>query len=229
MSPICVDSIKICALRVTALDDLGNVAEGPNNYVATNRESQLQYTGNVDKGKDLYYRNGCDQPLATYKSPELLKRFDLSLDLYSLEPAVQSLLLGAPILDDADGNPVGFEYALQDCPSDPSPPLTAVEAWSWSWDCDAQVPSVPYWYFVWPMVQWSSDQANILQTDLLQPKLTGFTRRNPLWGHGPYGGVVQGPAGGPTFLSSTGGLAVFLTSTAPPDPVCGFGTVTPGS
>ena len=229
MSIHCVDSIKICALRITLLDDLGNTATGPNNYVSTNRESQLQYTGVTDKGKDLFYRNGCDLPLANYKSPDLLRRFDLQVDLYSLEPAVQSIMLGAPVLDDADGNPVGFEYALQDCPTDIPPPLVAVEAWSWSWDCDAQVPEVPYWYYVWPMVQWATDQANVLQTDILAPKLTGFTRRNPLWGHGPYGGVVQGPAGGPTFESSTGGPAVFLTSTAPPDAVCGFSTVTPGS
>ncbi len=225
----CVDSIKICALRVTLLDALGNIAPGPNNYVSTNRESQLQYTGNVDKGKDLFYRNGCDQPLATYKSPDLLKRFDLQVDFYSLEPAVQAIMLGAPILLDGLSEPVGFEYALQNCPSDTPPPLVAVEAWSWSWDCDAQVPQVPYWYYVWPMVQWATDQANVLQTDLLQPKLTGFTRRNPLWGHGPYGGVVQGPVGGPSFKSSTGALAVFLTSTPPPAAVCGFATVTPGS
>jgi hypothetical protein len=225
----CVDSIKLCALRVTLLDLLGNVASGPNNFVSSDRQSQLQYTGVVDKGKDLFYRNGCDRPLATYKSPDLLRRFDLQLDRYSLEPAVESIMLGAPILLDGTSQAVGFEYALQDCPSDPTPPLVAVEAWSWSWDCDAQVPQVPYWYFVWPMVQWATDQPAILQTDLLQPKLTGFTRRNPLWGHGPYGGVVQGPAGGPSFKSSTGGLAVFLTSTPPPAAVCGFGTVSPGS
>jgi len=229
MTAVCVDSIKICALRVTLLDSLGNVASGSNNYVSTNRESQLDFTGNVDKGKDLFYRNGCDQPLANYKSPELLRRFDLSLNLFGLEPAVQSLLLGAPILSDSGGNPIGFEWALEDCPSDPTPPLTAVEAWSWSWSCDQQVAATPYWYYLWPAVQWSTDQAQSLQTDLLQPKLTGFTRRNTLWGHGPYGGVVQGAAGGSTYKTSTGGGAVFLTSTAPPAAICGFGTVTPGS
>lgn len=226
---VCVDSIKICALRVTLLDALGNTATGPNNYVATNRESTLEYTGVTDKGKDLFYRNGCDQPLANYKSPDLLRYFNLTVDFFSLEPAAFSLLLGAPVLDDGAGNPVGFEYALQDCPTDVAPPLVAVEAWSWSWDCDAQVPATPYWYYVFPMVQWATDQANTLTTDILQPKLTGFSRRNPLWGHGPYGGVVQGAAGGPDFDSSTGGPAVFLTSTPPPAAVCGFQTVTPGS
>ena len=225
----CVDSIKICALRVTLLDSVGNVAPGPNNYVSTRSLSQFQFTGNVDKGKDLFYRDGCDRPRATYKSPDLLKRFDLQVDTFGLEPAVQSIMLGAPILDDGSGDPVGFEYAIQSCPTDPTPPLVAVEAWSFSWDCDAQVPTVPYWYYVYPMVQWATDQANVLATDVLAPKLVGFTRRNPIWGHGPYGGIVQGPAGSPHFASSTGGPAVFLTSTPPPAPICGFGTVTPGS
>jgi hypothetical protein len=229
MAGICVGSIKICALRVTLLDSVGNVVGGPNNYVSTILESQLQFTGVVDKGKDLFYRDGCDRPLSNYKSPELLRRFDLQVDFYALEPAVQSLMLAAPILSDGSGNAVGFEYAMQDCPTDPQPPNTAIEAWSWSWQCDSQVAATPYWYYLWPSVQWSTDQAQILQTDLLQPKLTGFTRRNPVWGHGPFGGIVKGAAGGPTYQSATGGGAVFLTSTPPPAAVCGFGTVSPSS
>lgn len=225
----CLDSIKICALRVTLLTPLGAVAPGSNNFISTTSLSQFQFTGNVDKGKDLFYRDGCDHPRATYKSPDLLKRFDLQVDTYGLEPAVQSIMLGAPALDDGAGDPVGFEYAIQSCPTDPTPPLVAVEAWSFSQDCDAQNPQVPYWYYLFPMVQWATDQANVLATDILQPKLVGFTRRNKLWGHGPYGGVIQGPAGGPTFITSTGGAAVFLTSTAPPATLCGFGTVAPSS
>lgn len=229
MAARCLDSLKLCALRVTALDSLGNVAAGPNNFVSTDREISLEFTGDVDQGKDLFYRNGCDAPLATYKSPALLKRFTLSVDLFGLEPAVQSLMLGAAIIVDADDAPAGFEYNIQTCPADPPPPLVAVEAWSWAEECDAQDPDTPYWYWLFPMAQWQTDQANTLEMDFLQPKLTGFTRRNALWGHGPYGGVVVGPAGGDPFLSTTGAPAVFQTSDAPPDAVCGFGTVTPGS
>lgn len=222
----CFDSIKICALRVTALDNVGNVAAGPNNFVSTNRETQLQFTGDVDAGKDLFYRNGCDAPLAAYKSQALLKRFNLQLDLFGVEPAVQSLILGASIIDDDGGEPVGFEYNIQTCPTDPTPPLVAVEAWSYAWNCDAQDGVTPYFYWLWPMTQWSADQADSLQSDFVQPKLTGFSRRNALWGHGPYGGIDSGT--GASYLNH-GAPAVLLTDTAPPDAVCGFGTVTPGS
>jgi hypothetical protein len=223
----CFDSLKICALRVTALDNVGNVAPGPNNAVATARETQLQFTGDVDQGKDLFYRNGCDKPLAAYKSQALLKRFTLQLDLFGIEPAVQSLMLGATIEDDDAGAPIGFEYNIQTCPSDPTPPLVAVEAWSFAWDCDAQNGTTPYFYWLWPMTQWSADQADSLQADFVQPKLTGFSRRNPLWGHGPYGGIAKG-AGATTYLNG-GAPGVILTKTAPPSAVCGFITVTPGS
>lgn len=229
MAAKCLDSLKICALRVTALTSLGNVAAGPNNYVTTNRETKLGFTADTDAGKDLFYRNGCDQPIAAYKSPTLLKRFTMALDLFGLEPAVQSTLVGAAVISDAGSFPIGFEYPIQVCPSDPTPPLVAVEAWSYAIDCDAQDATTPYWYYLFPMTQWQSANENALQADFLQPALGGFTRRNPLWGHGPYGGVVKGAAGGSTFLSSTGAPAVFLTSTAPPSIVCGFQTVTPGS
>ena len=46
-------SIKICALRITTLNALGDVGPGPNNYAATQRETKLGCTADTDKGKDL--------------------------------------------------------------------------------------------------------------------------------------------------------------------------------
>lgn len=224
----CLDSIKLCALRVTDLDALGNVAAGPNNFVAFSRELTFGWTPDNDAGKDLFYRDGCDRPLATYKSPTLTKRYTTAIGLFGLEPAATSLMLGATVVDDADGDVIGFEDNIQTCPTDPTPALVAVEAWSYAWNCDQQDPDTPWWYHLFPMTQWNQDQENLLQTDFLQPHLAGFTRKNSLWGHGPYGGVVKGAAGGDPFLSN-GSPAHFLTSTDPPADFCGFQTVVPGS
>lgn len=229
MTAVCLDSIKICALRATLLNNIGDVAAGPNNYVSTNRETKFGWTADTDKGKDLFYRNGCDQPLAAYKSPELLKRFTTALDTFGLEPAVQSILLGATVLDDAGGFPVGFEDNLQVCPADPTPPLVAIEAWSYAIDCDAQDAVTPYWYHLFPMTQWQENGEWSLETDFMKPVFGGFTRRNNQWGHGPFGGIVQGAAGGPIYVQSSGAPAHFLTSTAPPAAICGFGTIAPSS
>lgn len=229
MASPCLDSIKICALRGTLLDSLGNVAAGPNNFVSTNRETKLDFTADIDQGKDLFYRNGCDKALASYKSDPLVKRETLAIDLFGIEPALEALFLNDALIDDDLGNPIGFEDNIQVCPDDPSPALVAIEAWSFAWDCDAPNAQTPYYYHLWPMAQMNKGQTESLQVDLLQPQLVGFTRRNPLWGHGPYGGIVKGASGGSTYLNTSGNPAHFLTSTPPPDIICGFGTVAPSS
>ncbi len=81
------------------------------------------------------------------------------------------------------------------------------------------------------LIGWGLVVATLLsaKVDFLKPVFAGFTRRNNQWGHGPYGGIVAGASGGPTYDNTTGASAHFLTSTEPPAAVCGFGTVTPGS
>lgn len=229
MATQCLNSIKICALRVTSLLSTGEVAPEPNNYAVTNRETRLGFTADIDAGKDLYYRNGCDAPLAAYKSQPLLKRFNLALDLFGIDPAVNALLLNASIVDDINGDAVGFEFNIQDCPSDPTPGYVAVEAWAEAFDCDEQDAATPYYYYLFPISTWNTAGEWTLQTDYLQPAFGGFTRRNTVWGHGPYGGVTVGAAGGDKFLTTTGAPAVFLTSDPPPEAVCGFQSISPSS
>ena len=229
MSAQCLDSIKICALRATLLNNLGDIAAGPNNYATTNRELKLGWTADTDKGKDLFYRNGCDQGLAAYKSPELLKRFTTALDTFGLDPALLSILLGSAVINDGGGFPAGYEDNIQVCPADPTPPNVAIEAWSYAIDCDAQSATTPYYYHLFPLTQWQESGEWSLEVDFLKPVFAGFTRRNNQWAHGPYGGVVVGASGGPLYDNTTGASAHFLTSTPPPAAICGFGTVVPGS
>lgn len=224
----CLDSLKLCALRITLLDSLGNVATGPNNFVTTNREISLGFTADVDQGKDIFNRNACDAALNEYKSPPLTKRLNLALVNMGLDIGIQSLMLGAPVIVGADTNAYGFEIPVQTCPADGVPPYVAVEGWSDAISCDFQDPDTPYWYYLFPLTQWVADQQVLLQDDFVQSGLTGFTRKNPLWGHGPYGGVTVGPDGGTSYLNS-GAPGVIQTSTPPPDIDCSFGTVTPGS
>ncbi len=228
-SASCFQVLKMCALRVTLLSNLGDVAPGSNNFCTTTFETKLGFTADTDKGKDLFYRNSCDAALGSYKSPELLKRFTLALETQGLDPALHSLLVGANLLDDAGGNIVGYEYNLQDCPTDPLPPLVAIEAWSYAIVCDAQSATTPYIYSLFPMCQFQASGEWALEVDFEKPAFAGFTRRNNQWGHGPYGGIVQGAAGGPLYDTVSGAPATFATSTAPPALSCGLGTVSPVS
>ena len=226
---LCLQVIKICAMRATLLSPLGDVASGSNNFVSTTTETKIGFTADTDKGKDLDYRNGCDGPLAAYKSPELLKRFTLALETIGFDPALQSLLTGASVLDDGSGTVVGYEFNLQDCPTDPTPPLLAVETWSYAYICDAQSATTPYIYSLFPMCQFQASGDWALEVDFQKPAFAGFTRRNNQWGHGPYGGIVQGAEGGPVYDTVSGAPAVFATSTEPPAAFCGLQTINPSS
>jgi len=63
-----------------------------------------------------------------------------------------------------------------------------------------------------------------LQSDFADVPLAGFSRSNPLWGHGPYGDQA---AIGPTPSSTPGGY--WFQAADPPAGACGYATVIPSS
>lgn len=214
----CDESVKLCALRVTALNTDGSVAPEPNNSYVTDNTISLAPTGDIQAGVESTLVGGCGQIIATFKDQDRLKRFNLSLVLGTPDPALTSMLLGGALVLDT-GVPVGMSWPINVCPTDTPPPPVAIEAWSYAWECDHQNPTSPYWYWSFPMCFFSPSNQFTLGNDLLQLDWAGYTRSNPLWGHGPYGGSI--------LFEPQGGYA--QVSDAPPAAACGFASVTPGS
>ncbi len=221
---ICASSILACGLRVTLLDSTGFVAPEPNNFVTSDNLIQLQLTPEIEAGSDRTLKSGCDCIIATAKFPDLFKRFTFQIDLGELDPALISMMTGAPIvLDDSDiPVPIGWDWPIQVSCADTPPPRVALEVWTDVWESDHQSPTVPYWHWVWPETQWQFGQAQ-LNTDFFQPVLNGFSIGNNQWGHGPYGdgkpdGSVIGQLG-----------SVWQTADAPPAGVCSYQSITPAS
>jgi hypothetical protein len=219
MSAICASSILACGFRATLLDDTGNVHTGSDNYYVTDKMVQLQLTPEIEAGSDRTVKSGCDCIIATAKFPDLLKRFNFEIQLGQLEPGLISLMTGSALIS-SGADPIGFDFPNNlECGQTP-PPKVAIEAWSYVWEIDHQSETLPYWHWVWPMAQWQFGQST-LNSDVLIPVLTGYSRANPVWAHGPYNddpGVPIGPFG-----------AVWQTATAPPAAVCGLQTVVPAS
>jgi hypothetical protein len=206
-------------MRVTLLDDTGNVHSGSNNYYVTDKLVQLQFTPEVETGSDRTLKSGCDCIIATAKFPDLLKRFNFEIQLGQLEPGLVALMLGGAMIS-SGGSPIGFDWPDNlECGQTP-PPKVAIEVWSYVWDIDHQDPTLPYWHWIWPMSQWQVGQST-LNSDVLVPVLTGFSRANPTWGHGPY---TDDPG---TVIGALG--SVWQTSHTPPAANCGLQTVVPSS
>lgn len=217
MAAKCLTPIRFCAFRVTLLDVFGNVAAGPNNSIVSGKAIQVQVTPDMDTGTERTVRNGCDCIVAEYLPDPILKRWTFQLDRATLDPALESMLLGdTVILDGAD--PIGSVGAsLGDCGV--TRPRVAFETWMDAYDVDHPDSDFPFVHFVWPSTVWTPGGNMTMGADFTQPSLNGASRENPLWGHGPYGDQ-------PTEIGTYG---YFYTATAPPDTACGYATVTPGS
>ncbi len=196
MADKCLAAIHICRLRVTRLDASGNPAAGPNNAYITDKPMQLGVTPTIEAGADRTLVGGCDCIIATYRGPDKLKRFDLTLDLGVLEPGLLEMLTGAAAITDT-GDVIGVWWSDQafDC-SNPQPSV-AIEAWQTAWDGGGPSADFPVVHWIWPLTHWQIG-AHTLQNDFLQPQVTGFSLANSSWGEGIWGDMPEtvGPLGG---------------------------------
>lgn len=219
---ICGQSILACGFRATLLDDEGDVHSGSNNYYTTHDLISITITPNIEDGSDRVLKSGCDCIIATAKFPNLLKRFDFEIQLGSLEPALISLMTGAPIRLDASTVPVpiGYDFPVQVSCADTPPPKIAIEIWSDNWESDHDSPTLPFFHWVFPGTRWNIGPST-LNNDFAPNVLNGFSFGNTRWGHGPY-------TDAPTQVIGQLG-SVFQTATAIPAAVCGYQTITPAS
>lgn len=211
MAAECLAALHLCRVRATRLDATGSPTAGPNNVVVSDTPMVLSVTPNIEAGQDKTLVGGCDCIIATYRGFDKLKRFDLSLDMGLMEPALFELMTGATaILDGSD--PIGNWFPINqfDC-STPAQPNVCFEGWQTGWDEDQQDATWPYIHWIFPSSFWHYD-AQTLQDDFTQPKLTGFTRGNSNWGEGIFGDL-------PEAAEQLGG---WFYSTTIPTASCGY-------
>lgn len=210
----CLGAIHLCKVRITRLDQLGNAIAGPNNVYVSANPLMITVTPQIDAGQDKPLVGGCDCIVLMYRGYDKLKYFNLELDLGVFEPALLEMLIGAPAILDSLGNIIGWNWPNNlDCAATPQPNV-CIEGWQDAWVDDHQDTVTPYVHWTWPSVHMMIGD-HTLQNDFGQPKITGYTRGNPLWGLGPYGDTPQatGPLGG-----------AFFTATIPPAAACGYQT-----
>jgi hypothetical protein len=184
VTAICPSAIHLCFARFTRLDAVGEPTPGPNNVYVIDTPMMLTVTPDILAGEVRDLKGGCDQLIATYRGQDILKRYNLELDIGTIEPGLDEMLTGgAVILGGTGSDPIGVQNTV---PCGFQQPYVACEFWQDLWDCDNQ-PSTPYQFlrWVWPSSRWQRG-AVTLQNDFTQPKYTGFTVGNANFGTGIY-------------------------------------------
>ena len=223
----CGVSLGVCRLRITKIDaTTGCVLSEADNSLVIEDMATVTVTPAIDAGVDSTLINGCGCKIATYKAPDILKRYDLTITVPKKSAALESMLLDSPVLFDDSTIPVPVGVAFPTALGcDESQIPVAIEFWTKHWEDDAQDSDLPWIHWVYPYSIWSPG-TQTAQNDFAQPDFTGFTRTNACWGDGPYGDGPESTYGAP-FDISTGGW--FYTPTDPPAADCDFATVTPAS
>jgi hypothetical protein len=86
-------------LRVTRVDENGNVIAGSNSYV-TDKLVSISVNPNNETGNNFSVRNGCGCGIASRKFPDTFNFWELSLNSAALEPQLISFMLGANPIND---------------------------------------------------------------------------------------------------------------------------------
>lgn len=217
-SHFCLPSLQLCAVRVTLLDDLGNISDEEDNAYVTDQALSIVATPEIVVGPVVNLPGGCCASIANAKLDDSQVRVNFAFIRGGLEPALETLLVGGdPIVDGA--NIIG---ATEPAPSScgVAARQVAFEFWTKNWNGDAQDQVWPWIHWTYPSTSWSKG-ARTASADFMQPTVNGFSRTNDLWGNGPY---ADQPAG----IDASRG-AWYLTQDELPTAECGFGHVTPGS
>jgi hypothetical protein len=207
----CPSAIHLCYARFTRLNAVGQPVAGPNNVYVINTPMMLTVTPDILAGEVRDLKGGCDQLIATYRGQDILKRYNLELDIATVEPGLDEMLTGGSIIlgGTSGTDPIGVQNQLA---CNTQQPYTAIEFWQDLWNCDNQ-PSSPFQYlrWVWPSSRWQNG-AVTLQNDFMQPKFTGFTVGNSNLGTGIFHDW-------PTTVQADG--AYFFDNTLP-SAACGY-------
>jgi len=224
----CGISLGVCRMRITQLDPTtGCVASAADNSYVLGDLVSVAVTPNIESGTDTTLIGGCGCKIATYKAPDVLKRYDLTLTTPIKSAALEALLVDGGVLYDNSTSPVpvGFSFPTElDCDVGQTP--VAFEFWTKHWVDDAQDTALPWIHWVFPQTLWSNGPQTV-NNDFSQPDFAGFSRSNDCWGDGPYGDGPGDIYGASSFSLATGGW--FYTPNDPPASSCDFATVAPAS
>lgn len=211
----CGVSFGACLVRITKVDDNGNVIAGNNSYV-TDKPISISVNPNNEAGASFSVRNGCGCSIARRRFPDTFNWWELSINLAALEPQMLAFMLGAETIEDGDDVVgVAFPSAL-DC--DEQAPKVAFEFWAEHIVGSGLDATYPYFHWVIPATTWVLGD-NTFEEGPAQPSLNGISETNNNWGDGPYG---DGPPDGQDI--SEGGF--WATADVLPTALCEAQAVT---
>jgi hypothetical protein len=215
-------------IRVTRLDGCGRPVCGTDNGYVFDCFATLAMNPNTDDGDDVTYKAANGRQCGFKKGCPVFNGYDVELHFFSLSPEFIELTTGNPVFFGWDGKPIGYDDCSVQCNTG-----FALELWAQVITDQCAEGATGQWiYFLLPWITNGLLGDMEIGSEAVDLSLTGSTRAGGNWGVGPYNVMPKDANNTPgtllTPLGSNCHRRTFVTTIAPPTPVCDYIDVTTG-
>lgn len=185
MPTICATPFKVPRIRVTQLDDCGNVVEDDCSTVVSDGTITVEIAREYEDREDFFKKNGDGVFCVTETDPPILKWINVTLTMCNVDPQLVRLLAGEEVLEDdaSPPNVIGFRNTQ----GASATVNAAFELWTrtaGTSNCGVGQTRFGYMVFPWGIEGTISDLT--LENGAADFVLTFRTQQGSPWGVGPY-------------------------------------------
>lgn len=187
MPSLCPKPLKACAMRVTLLDECGvpvDTTAVPNSQIVIKDFISLGFTPEIESGDEFTQRNACGDLCYSSKDCDVLKWWNISLELCGLQPHLEELLGISNALTAADGTIIGgtgISSSNNDNQTGNCSANVAIEIFSQNSDNDAcaGTNACPYIRYMFPLVtQWAISDGGTFTNGIPTQSFSGVAYSN---------------------------------------------------
>ncbi|TFG51739.1 MAG: hypothetical protein E4H38_00890 [Gemmatimonadales bacterium] len=205
-------------MRVTKVDSCGNIVVGPGNMVVTDGFVSIAFSPETNEAEAIVVTNANGKTCAKDDGCPETTGFGVELTFCEVTPCLFSIITGQPVVENADGEAVGFKMSTRTNACDSA---FALEVWS-------GVPGVAcggggggsYGYILLPNLRAGTIGDFSVENAAISFVISGaMTQSTNGWGSGPYdvvGDATDMPSVLPDPLDPEDYLYLSWTSIEPP-------------
>lgn len=213
----CWSSVRGLAARFTRLDTCGKPVVGASSTIVTDGFVTVSYAPQYTEGTETTVTNAAGKTCIYDKGNDTLTRFDTTVTLCAVNPALGAMMTGQELVLDYAGKAVGFRIS-----EDIATTGVALELWSdVISDVECGSGGQQWGYFLAPRIVGIRLNGDVeISNGALSLQFQGRTKRNA-WGTGPYSVVGTGATGATpgkllTPMAAKQHLHAQVTTVAPP-------------
>jgi hypothetical protein len=216
MATECFTPVRGKIVRVTQLDECGEVGTS---YVVSDGFITVSMTAENETGDEFIQKNANGALCVNERSPDSLKRLNVTVDWCLVDPDLISIITGYPL--ELDGTSpgddvVGFRWVEGEVNAS-----WALEVWTGLANAACAEGEVCYGYLLVPFITGSQLSGVTVENAAATFQTTGYTQSNSGWGVGPWD-VIHDPAAPLDEAIAADEHALLRTTcVAPPVSVCG--------